>query len=338
MKTKYVLPFLIGIIAGAEFSCNKDRISFSPTPQNQKVGFRTDLDTLDYVDCPAILDSVYKSGDMLVFKNEEHFEKCALCLEMKYNTYNDQYDAQYPNATPEELDSLDLINNFDQWAPYLEFEDILGFSSLRARIEEEILQWLTSTPADSIDFESNPDFSTPVFLTSYRALFSDEGYAIVGSDTVSANDWGDRSLDDCTWLDWDTRVFDQVSDPELVNRKITVQIGIKSGLFVSCLWGQIKHFKKNNKGVYQLARGRISLYIFGLAYDDNCEDAGETWGGALNDFKNRSTMSESSYFWIKWREAFSNELHPDFYSIGCRTVGFWDNYNNQYEVFLSQFD
>lgn len=309
------------------FSCKKEK-SMNISVPTEHVRFRTDS-------CQAIKDSVYKSGDMLVFQDMEHFEKCALCLEYDYDAYNDQYDAQYPNATAEELDSLDIINNFDQWTPYLEFEDGLSFSSLRAKIEEETMQWLASTPADSIDFEDDPDNSVPVYRKSYRALMNEDGFAKVGSDTISSSDWGNHSLDNCSWLNWTTITYGASQDPVLEGRKITMQVGVKSGIVLSGLWGQIRHLKKNTNGKFVLTRANLKIYIYGLAYNGECEPLDEFW--ANNDgYKKRSALQVTDDISWAWREALTNDLHDDFSLAGCRAFGYWESDSNDYPVWLVQ--
>ena len=58
---------------------------------NEGIGFRGS--GFDYSQCPSLKSAVYKSGDMLVFQDRAHFDKCAICLENDYDVYNDAYDA-----------------------------------------------------------------------------------------------------------------------------------------------------------------------------------------------------------------------------------------------------
>lgn len=130
----------------------------------------------DYSECQTLKSTVYKSGEMLVFQDKNHFEKCAICLEKEYDDYNDQYEAQYPNATPEDLDSLDALNNFNEWTPFIAFETLHGFSSYRAKIENDIQTWLDSTPAELFSAYDDPDNTSPVMDESQRALLNENGF------------------------------------------------------------------------------------------------------------------------------------------------------------------
>ncbi len=45
-------------------------------------------------------------------------------LNADYETYNDNYEAQYPNLTAEQLDDMDEQNGFDEFKPYKDFEKL----------------------------------------------------------------------------------------------------------------------------------------------------------------------------------------------------------------------
>jgi hypothetical protein len=156
-----------------ETSANLEAISQSSTNALYLNGPSNSND-IDSTECVLLKNAVYKSNGMLVFQDMRHFENCAICLEQEYEAYNDAYDAQYLETTPEQLDSIDIINNFNEWMPYTNFESLHSFSSLRAKIEDEIVQWL-ETPADVINFEDDPDESIPVMDESERTLLNEDG-------------------------------------------------------------------------------------------------------------------------------------------------------------------
>ncbi|MBK6901526.1 MAG: hypothetical protein IPH04_01595 [Saprospirales bacterium] len=278
-------------------------------------------------------------GGMLVFKDIEHFEKCALCLEYDYDAYNDQYDGQYPNATPEELDSMDVINNFDQWTPYLEFEDDLSFSSLRAKIEEETMQWLASTHADSIDFGDDPNSSTPLFRTSYRALLNEDGLARVGADTIAADDWEERGLTyNCDFLLSRKHEYNQINSPELENRMIIVRVTIMSGVVGSALIGHIHHYKKIGNN-FKLTRANLRLAISGRSFaliGEECDTMPQYWSKFNNTYKNRTYIELVDVIWGLWREAFVNSGSPIWQNYYCVADGYWNAEYNWYPSYLAK--
>jgi hypothetical protein len=339
-KSNYVLLILTIFIAVTHYSCEKEKNLNNETKESVvtdngpvadgEMEFRSD--EFDYTQCPSIQSSVYKSGDMLVFQDMEHFEQCAICLENEYETYNDQYEAQYPDATPEELDALDSINNFNQWAPYLQFENNLNLSSLRAKIEGESELWLETTPAEEIDFADDPD-SIPVFRQSIRALLNEDGFAKVGTDTISVNDWEEKGFwDECGFLTTQRFTFGEKEDPVLINRKIKMKIRVKSGLLNSNLVGEIKHYKKVG-GKYKARRAKLKVQVTGAAFDGDCVLMPQGWNKPKG-YKKRRNLQVNDYIWMLWREALVDRSDPRWVQERCIVHGYWESASNYYPIAL----
>lgn len=75
-------------------------------------------------------------------------------LEIDYETYNTNYENQYPGYTAAQLDDMDEQNNFDQFKPFKDFENLFpGFYSKRAEVENIENTWLSNnfTGADPDD-------------------------------------------------------------------------------------------------------------------------------------------------------------------------------------------
>ncbi|MCU0347039.1 MAG: hypothetical protein MUC59_08845 [Saprospiraceae bacterium] len=62
---------------------NEPASDAGPGDADGAIGTRS-ISELDYADCPQLLGAVTKSAGRLVFQDEEHFEKCALCLDYQY--------------------------------------------------------------------------------------------------------------------------------------------------------------------------------------------------------------------------------------------------------------
>lgn len=330
------------MIMVTNYSCEKEThisgksenstIVDTKSESDSEIGFRSE--EFDYTQCPSIKNSVYKSGDMLVFQDMDHFEKCAICLEYEYDLYNDQYDSQYPEATAEELDALDSINNFNQWEPFLQFENSLYFSSLREKVENEHTQWLESTPAESIDFANDPD-SIPVFRQSIRALLNEAGYSKVGQDTISVEDWQNKSIwDECGFLRTSWYTYDSNDDPALADRKIKMKVRVKSGVVNSNLVGEIKHYRKIG-GKYKARRAKLKVQVTGTSFNGDCEIMPQVWN-KLKGYRKRRNLQVNSYIWLLWREALVDRSDPRWIQERCVAHGFWENDNNYYPVSLSR--
>jgi hypothetical protein len=320
-----VALFILMLIVSS--SCSKEKtIIFNEAKLKGKKEIEFRDGSFDLSECSSIKSAVTMSGGMLIFQDMEHFEKCALCLEHDYNVHNDQYEAQYPNASQEELDSFDIINNFNQWETYLQFENGLGIASLRAKLEADTDQWLASTPADSIDFANNPDDSVPIFWSPLRAMFNEDGYAIVGYDT---DDWEERSFwGDCAFFATSSK------DYFFSDRRINMKISVMSGLIASKLFGEIRHYKKvNNK--YRLTRARLRIDVGGNSFDSECEEKLQLWTN-FTTYKNRSSLQIGDIIWVLWREALVDKEHADWPGKACVAHGFWESDNNWFPVILGQ--
>ncbi len=97
-------------------------------------------------------------------------------LNADYETHNDNYEAQYPNLTAEQLDDMDDQNGFDEFKPYKDFEKLFtGFYSKRAELEALEMNWLNNnfsgTDPDDYDF---------TFDDGENTIFNNGGSFLVG--------------------------------------------------------------------------------------------------------------------------------------------------------------
>jgi len=115
--------FLFLLVICSFVSCQKEKIVKSENEQ-KSASDRT-------INCPLIKSTIVKTDGKLVFTNQQHFEDCIECLEQEVEDYNDVYESQYPEATAEQLDSLDDLNGFNEWLPLVQFETQKTFVSLR---------------------------------------------------------------------------------------------------------------------------------------------------------------------------------------------------------------
>jgi hypothetical protein len=309
--------------------------------ENDEISIRTNQPVFDYSQCPNVKSLVFKQGDKLVFQNIEHFEKCAICLEKDYDDYNDQYDALYPDATPEELDALDVINNFNEFAPYVSFEQSLSFASLRAKVENEFNAWLAATPAELIDLENDdPDDNCKIEDESMRALFNENELVIIGNAVKSADDFNNGNvynsaflIGDCSFWYSRTLFFDETEYPGLLDdRQLKVKVAIRSGIVTSKLRGKIKHYKIEN-GNFKLRRARLKVGVAGNAFDSNCRKTIDFWN-KTKGYKNRKRRKVTHHIDALWREAITDKDDPRYSANRCIVNAFYINDNNYFPVTL----
>src|SRR5436190_6080249 len=129
-------------------------------------------------------------NNILRFNTLTDLDTVVTQLQTAYDTYNDNYDAQYPNYTADQLDSMDQINNFDEFRPFKDFENLFsGYSSIRKQIENTEITWLnnnmTGTDPDDIDFTFDDAVNT-IFNANYSVKVGTDIYQM-RSDGIYKN-------------------------------------------------------------------------------------------------------------------------------------------------------
>ncbi|MEO1257469.1 MAG: hypothetical protein AAFZ15_01685 [Bacteroidota bacterium] len=289
--------------------------------------------------CQDALGSITQSKGMLVFRDMEHFEICADCLDQQYEAFNDAYEANYPDTTPEELDEIDETTGFDEWEPYVVFESSLNHSSLRAKVERDIVAWL-DTPADLLNWDDDPDELTPVMDESVRALLNEGGFAIVGRETISEEEWreenerSEKFFDDCSFLRKTKDYFYESDSPALEGRRLKVKIKVKSGIVSSKLKGKTVHYKRKN-GKWKRKRAHMRMVLNGPQQNGECNRRGFPWNDFHSSYKKRKSRKVKDKIWGTWREALTEDSSPRWPTERCRTGVFIDkNEGLFFPVFL----
>jgi hypothetical protein len=286
----------------------------------------------DTTGCSTLLASITKSVDWLVFPDSLSFERCAFCLEQQVEAYNDLYEAQYPNASAEELDSLDEVNNFDTWGPLTQFEDDLNFNSLRVRADSIVDDWLESQLTNQLVGEYPDTF--PVIRTAKRTLLNRNGGVIIGADTLEMKDWLEGEFwDDCGFITWEKKEFEEEDDPILENRRLVVRIQVMSAIHGSSLTGSIIHFHYNGSN-WRRRRARLRLHISGGSFDNDCDLKPQIWTN-FNSYKMRRSREITDVLWgLGWREAVVEPSNQWFTQEACVVDAFWRNDNYYFPVAL----
>jgi hypothetical protein len=276
----------------------------------------------DTTGCSTLLASITKSVDWLVFPDSLSFERCAFCLEQQVEAYNDLYEAQYPNASAEELDSLDEVNNFDTWGPLTQFEDDLNHYSFRVEIDSIVDNWLSSAQASALDFDHFPD-TFVVINPAVRALLNVNGEAIIGADTIDLRNEGIPEFGQCRFLWFNQEPFDLFGG----DQRIIMSIEVRSG-FISNLVGRMSHFKKVN-GSWKSRRLNMSLAVEGRCFDGDCMRTGDKWEKSKG-YKNRRVRIVNDRIYAAWRQALKKNRSGatyNWYTNRSQATGFYINDN-----------
>lgn len=130
--------------------------------------------TATYANVSVIFDV---QAGMLKFNSITDVSTVLNQLDADYETYNTNYESQYPNLTPEQLDDIDEQNNFDQFKPFKDFEGLFsGFYSKRAEVENIEIAWLVNnfTGAD-------PDDTDLTFDDALNTIFNGSNSFKIGN-------------------------------------------------------------------------------------------------------------------------------------------------------------
>ena len=91
------------------------------------------------------------SNGLLVFASESHAATVLADLEAAAISADDAFVSEYSTLDEDELNDMEDLVGFNYLQPYIDFEDDLNFSSLRAKVEADIQTWLDNGGSESDD-------------------------------------------------------------------------------------------------------------------------------------------------------------------------------------------
>jgi hypothetical protein len=126
----------------------------------------------------------YNALGVLQFNSTSDFAAVTDKLRADYETYNTNYENQFPNFTAEQLDQQDSILNFNQWKTLEDFENLFipyGFSPKRIYLRNLEKNWLNT--ADDLTDETDPDSLNYSNSTFENAILNQNYKVIIGKDS-----------------------------------------------------------------------------------------------------------------------------------------------------------
>ena len=121
--------------------------------------------------CLKSLNGVSFDGNMLVFQSGSQFTDVMQCLSDQVDTYGSDFDSQTNSMTDDQANDYAQSTGFDEDQPLINFENNLGFYSLRAKLSAATDQWLNNPVLDEAN---NPD-NHVIIDDVLRALLSPGG-------------------------------------------------------------------------------------------------------------------------------------------------------------------
>lgn len=150
--------FLLALTAIIMFSCADDIEIQENFNTNELTTFSQNP---TYMDVEAIyIDNGTPQNcefNMLVFESVNHYTQVLEALEELIEAHEDNFVSQYDNLNEDDLNHVEEQIGHNEYLPLIQFEQELGFCSLRQVVSVWQEDWLESQPENDIDFSDDPD-------------------------------------------------------------------------------------------------------------------------------------------------------------------------------------
>lgn len=199
------------------------------------------------------------------------------------------YENQYPTLTAEQLDSVDIVKNFDEFYTFRQFEALFtGYSSKRLQIEGIENTWLANNFTGT-----DPDDVDPTYDDAENTIVNINNKVIVGTTTYDlADSSGGASTSSVASSALSTNIAaagpfkcsitfnpscftnKRKRSGRLVTpdgqRSFICKLAIHAWCIRTGVKGKIVSFKKKNNGSWKRARMKLAISVGGYIYDDGC--------------------------------------------------------------------
>ena len=262
-----------------------------------------DFKAQNKVNCDLVLSQVDKIDDILSVSDTEHPVDVCQCLELIIDDYDDT--------------ALNVEDN----QPLIDFENNLNFSSLRARVELDILKWENSFP------QNDDNYPQSQYLAGFELLtILNEKCEIYINDEIvnfcenpagsiinpkypleseysnpyySSNRIDFCPFSDCCPINFEAEIF---VDPNNSNKRIRVEISSTStivpfGGLLSYYTGFVISQRRRNNGNWTRSREQIKVVGSGgqaSAYFQDCEFL-DNVNVFHDDFRRRRSRSKTKF-------------------------------------------
>lgn len=243
-------------------------------------------------------------------------------LDTDYDTYNDNYDNQYPNYTTDQLDSMDVINNFDEFKKLKDFENLFsGYLSKRKQIENTENTWLannmTGTDPDNIDLTFDNAENT-IFNSSYSFKIGNNVYQLTSNGLyvngvlqqgTESNSLMSPAFTTCKS---NKKIKSPPYIPAGTNRQFILKVAINSIGVRSSIKTKVVHYKLKN-GYWKRSRASLAAGIIGYVYSPACVSLGnKSKSNPTTGYKKRRQLKAKDWACCTIWKTNSGELTGSF--------------------------
>jgi hypothetical protein len=168
---KFSFAMTIAILSFLFQSCEKD-FNETTTASNIKIG--KGFKMLSYNSLPSAEGRTIQTN-ILSFETEAEFDATLDSLELEYQRFQTDFESTYANLNDSDLNDFIRTTKLDLEEPFTNFENHVGFNSLRKNIIQKEDIWLENPNANNAVFPHNH----PVRSHAERSLWNEKGEIMV---------------------------------------------------------------------------------------------------------------------------------------------------------------
>lgn len=252
---------------------------------------------------------------VLRFNSIEDITQVISYMDREDENYNTNYENQYADYTPDQLDEIDEINGFDPMHIYRSFENQFpGFISARKNIEIVENAYLDNnfTGADPDDIDFTADDAENSILNSINAYKIGNDIYQVKEDGVYKNDImfieniveeggsiTSRPRKPCIR----GRISKSLDNYYGGSVKVKLKVAFNSIILRSSGKGKVVWFKKNRRDKWKRSRAELSIATSGNVYYNNCTPYQlQNPVGDRNPQSGYKKRSQLKAVWRQWQQ------------------------------------
>jgi hypothetical protein len=227
------------------------------------------LNAPTYVSYAGVRIGYYIGNHTLSFSSVADVNTVLNQLDSDYEQYNTAYENRYPNYNPNQMDSIDSINNFDNLLTYENFEaNFSGYISERSSLYNIESTWLNNNmegiDPDSIDLTYD-NSENAICNNTYMVMIAGSTYQWTTSGFVQTG--GAMSPQSATTCFTNRTKW---AKPLVVsNRAFRVKAAINYYIVRSSAHGKVVSYKQSN-GKWKRSRYDLSVGVAGTIYAPDC--------------------------------------------------------------------
>lgn len=245
-------------------SCNKENERNSH--RNLEESLDSDLAQAGTRTDENVLNSIVENNGILEFSDFTHFQNAVTYLEDQIENHIDNFVTTYDHLDDDQLFDKEQELNFSDFKPAEDFENMKGFSSRRAFVENAIKDWLNNAVLDDAndpdDWDDWDDLDEEM-----RTFFNEDGNVKIGGDIYHMDDFlgVEGTLNDgCKRHRVEKTIVDYTN-----KKRFKIRVAATSGPLRLVIKTKVVSQRKK-WGVWWRFKTNVFASVGGSISDDNC--------------------------------------------------------------------